>query len=118
MPVDGQVPFDGKWSELIMCHSIKEVLGFGSNPEEVSTDMEGAGSESGKRIPVRIPNPLQPSQEEIDEHELTHLPFRSWCRHCVRGKGRVADHTSKVREDGTPELHLDYCFMKSEGDDM
>ena len=27
--------------------------------------------------------PVCPSQVERDLHELTHLPFRSWCTHCV-----------------------------------
>ena len=30
---------------------------------------------------------LQPTVGEIAAHELTHLPYRSWCSHCVRGKG-------------------------------
>ena len=25
-------------------------------------------------------------------HELTHLPYRSWCSHCVRVKGKAIDH--------------------------
>ena len=28
--------------------------------------------------------PRQPTQEEVDEHMATHLPFRDWCPHCVR----------------------------------
>ncbi len=27
----------------------------------------------------------QPSQAERDAHEANHLPYRSWCRHCMRG---------------------------------
>ena len=33
-------------------------------------------------------NPCLPTRAEIDEHELTHLPFRNWCEHCVKGRGR------------------------------
>ena len=35
-------------------------------------------------------DPREPREEEKLEHEKTHLPFRSWCRHCVMGtrKGR------------------------------
>ena len=51
----------------------------------------------------------------MEEHCLTHLPFRNWCQHCVRGAGRTADHRVHVRDDGLPELHLDYCFLGSEG---
>ena len=31
---------------------------------------------------------VQPSEAEVEQHELTHLPFRSWCRHCVHDKGK------------------------------
>ena len=27
----------------------------------------------------------KPSQREIDEHDLTHCPYRAWCEACVRG---------------------------------
>ena len=67
--------------------------------------------EQGSRRPIAAPNPKKPSKEEVAEHELTHLPFRSWCAHCVRGKGKSADHR-KVQEDrGIDEVHVDYCFM-------
>ena len=25
--------------------------------------------------------PYQPTQKEIEDHELTHIPFRDWCVH-------------------------------------
>ncbi len=112
------MPSGGKWSELIVGHSVKEVMDFESTLAEEEMDMEEADPESGDRAPVKVPSPLQPSLEEKDHHDLTHLPFRSWCRHCVRGKGRAADHTTRAREDGLPVLHPDYCFMKSEGAEM
>ena len=27
--------------------------------------------------------PVLPSEAEVEQHELTHLPFRNWCRQCV-----------------------------------
>ncbi len=90
------------------------VVGDGVEPDEV--EVEEAGS--GIRIPVKMPDPKRPSQEEVDQHDLTHLPFRNWCAHCVRGKGSAADHRHATREDGMPEFHLDYCFMKSHGAEM
>ena len=33
--------------------------------------------------------PREPSEEEERcRHEATHLPYRSWCQHCVRGRGQ------------------------------
>ena len=31
-------------------------------------------------------DPAEPSRDERARHELTHVPFRPWCRHCVSGK--------------------------------
>ena len=36
--------------------------------------------------------PVLPWEAEVEQHELTHLPFRNWCRHCVRAKGKESPH--------------------------
>ena len=52
------------------------------NSEKMEDD-EGLG-EVGKRKLVKRHDPSKPTNEERREHEFTHVPFRSWCRHCVR----------------------------------
>ena len=42
-------------------------------------------------------DPGSPSRAERDEHDATHLPFWSWCEHCVAGK--MADLPRKRRSD-------------------
>ena len=74
--------------------------------------------EPGMRAPIKMVDPKLPSQDEVDEHCLTHLPYRNWCRHCVRGKGRAADHKTADRQDGLPEVHMDYCFMSMANGEM
>ena len=69
--------------------------------------------DAGVRKPVKVADPKLPTQTEIDEHNLTHLPFRNWCRHCIRGKERSADHRVEARHDGMAEVHMDYCFMNT-----
>ena len=85
--------------------------------------LEGAGGreesdeweEFGNRKVVRIHDPRQPSQQEKEEHEMTHLPFRSWCRHCIMGRGREEDCRKSMEEERqVPEVHLDYMFMGDE----
>ena len=51
------------------------------------------------------------------EHMLTHLPCRSWCDHCVHGKGRSMDHRRSEGERGVREVHLDYCFLGGADDE-
>ena len=64
---------------------------------------------------VRKHDPRQPCEQEKEEHEMTHLPFRSWCRHCIMERGREED-CGKSMEEGrqVPEVHLDYVFMGNE----
>ena len=38
--------------------------------------------------PKGLPTPVLPTKEEIELHELTHLPYRSWCDVCVRSRGK------------------------------
>lgn len=56
---------------------------------------------------------MMPSLEDRREHELTHLPFWSWCRHCVRGRGKEdpCRRTNAADESALPEIHLDFMFM-------
>ena len=44
----------------------------------------------GVRNPRKMLGPKLPSQREVEEHCLTHLPYRNWCSHCVQGKGKAA----------------------------
>ena len=72
-------------------------LGAGSNtvsPKDESRDVENdkkgelldvENGERGKKT-KGLPHGIKPSQKEVEEHERTHLPFRSWCEHCVKGK--------------------------------
>ena len=46
------------------------------------------------------PIPATPSLEEVRKHRLTHRPFRSWCPHCVRGKGRADPQLRNKKEYG------------------
>ena len=71
--------------------------------------------EFGNRRVVREHDPRQPSQQEKEEHQMTHLPFRSWCRHCIMGRGREEDCRKSMEEERqVPEVHLDYMFMGDE----
>jgi hypothetical protein len=61
-------------------------------------------------------DPMKPSSSEVADHELTHLPFRNWCRHCVKGRSTERGHYRKEREEGAvPEVHMDWAFPSSEG---
>ena len=43
---------------------------------------------------MKVAAPTQLTDKEIEEHRLTHLPFRDWCKECVQGRGMQAPHFS------------------------
>ena len=65
-----------------------------------------------------IGDPRLPTQAEVDDHNVTHTPYRNWCPHCVRGRGKDLDHRRSVEEDRrVREFAFDYCFMGDEAGD-
>ena len=59
-------------------------------------------------------DPGMPTGREVLEHNLTHMPTRPWCPHCVKGNGK---DTPSLRLKGAfaqslvPRVRLDYCFL-------
>ena len=71
--------------------------------------------EESKRRMRNIGDPRLPSQKEVDEHFLTHVPYRNWCPHCVRGRGKDLDHRKSLDDDRClREFSFDYCFLGDE----
>ena len=49
-----------------------------------------------EKPPVKIvPDPGMPTQKEIDERYVAHLPHRSWCEVCIKARGREDAHASQ-----------------------
>ena len=48
-------------------------------------------SEGGNFVRAMV-DPRLPTEEEVANHELTHLPYRNWCPACVKAKGKDLDH--------------------------
>ena len=63
---------------------------------------------------MKVLDPVEPTEQEVAEHFLTHLPFRNWCRHCARGRGVEIPHQKGTGERTLPEVHFDFCFMGDE----
>ena len=56
--------------------------------------------------------PAAPTAAEIREHNINHLPYRQWCKHCVAGRRRDDRHVGREEESGRSEIHVDYFFPK------
>ena len=57
--------------------------------------------------------PVVPTPAEVAEHELTHLPAKPWCEHCIRGRGRDAVHkaTTERIDEVIPVIEMDYFYI-------
>ena len=61
--------------------------------------------ELGARNTTRKHCLRQPSEQERIEHEMTHLPFRSWSRQCIKGRRREEDcRKANEEERQVPEV--------------
>jgi len=86
---------------------------------ELSFGGEEAGrlraTEGGHQFVKKMIDPKLPSQKDVDEHYLTHLPYRNWCPICVKSKGKEMGHRSATEKERTiSEYCFDYCFPGDE----
>ena len=54
-----------------------------------------------------------PSQKELEEHWISHLPYRNWCRHCISGRGQNDHHRKQLQkeEQEVPTISIDYAYL-------
>ena len=63
----------------------------------------------------RLRDPGEPTQQELDDHVKTHVPFRGWCPHCVRGRAKNAPHPIVSRDaDAIPVISLIIAIWATE----
>ena len=79
---------------------------------------EAAEGEEGRGA-KGLPAPQRVSAKEREEHNLTHTPYRAWCKYCVQGRGKKAAHRRKGCDDDDeeirePRVSMDYFFMHEE----
>jgi hypothetical protein len=94
---------------------------LGPEPEEkgdfeldAQDELHEEYEEDGIRLGLQ--SPVKPNSEEIRQHNVSHVPYRSWCQHCVRGKGRTLAHKSGARgldkaRDVRPRIFMDYFYL-------
>ena len=86
---------DGSPNEMEVDESGHRASGGPSAGESVRPREMGVPSDGGEEViaPRVPPVPAKPTQAEQDEHCATgHAAYRSWCEHCVKGRGRASPH--------------------------
>ena len=84
---DGVEPVEDEDVAKMMEDELEEIVA--EDPKEESQE---SGEEEGRQVEM-LPAPHTPSKQEIQEHEISHWPYRDWCPDCVRGRGRVLPHS-------------------------
>ena len=86
---------------------------------EMDNSQSGEEDETWEK-PNIIKESMKPTKAEADEHMVTHVPFRSWCPICVKGKSNVKGHYRRSTENvdsEVPVISIDYMWMGQEGGD-
>ncbi len=78
----------------------------GLDAEEENEGDEGPEAKTGVNV-------KKPPKMEVDLHNLTHIPFRNWCEHCVKEGAHSQWHKSRMEEDKgeVSEFGMDYMWM-------
>ena len=87
----------------------------GLSQQAAGDEFREPGDEQGRR-PQVLRGPPRVSRQEREEHELTHVPYRSWCPYCVKGRARNTPHRRAVgqgRSEATPKVSMDYFYMST-----
>ena len=75
------------------------------------TIVEQETHDKAARDAKALPRPNEPTDQQGATHNLTPLPYRSWCEYCVKSKGR--ENHSKRQTDRQPVIQVDYFFVNT-----
>ena len=83
-----------------------------ASPEDAGQS-DGETDPKEENEPMRIAaDPMMPTQSEVEEHRITHIPYRNWCEDCVLGRATGEPHrTHDDKRRRIPVVGLDYFFM-------
>ena len=87
------------------------VVGDDKHDELEAQDMEEA------TVARPLPTPDMPTRSEVLDHCVTHTPYRSWCKHCIEGRGREFGHASRPHGPrAAPTVSFDYAYVGDKGE--
>ena len=88
---------------------------------------EGGSGSSGPAVPEDVEEseplkklvaPTAPTSTDREKHTASgHAMFRTWCRECCIGRGRMHQHRAGGRETTIPAITIDYGYL-NERDDL
>ena len=94
-------------SELGFKQWIGSTIFIEVNEDDIYVYMPGMTSEAANK-PRGLAVPSTPTAIERSLHQMTHLPFRSWCLVCLKAKSKSDQHRRlKLKE---PLIQVDFAF--------
>lgn len=71
--------------------------------------------------PFAVKAPTEPTQDEWNRHQTTHIPFASWCPHCLAARNVRRNHPARGRPgriapdtesgEGTTKVSINYMYL-------
>ena len=101
-------------NSLNVCQVVEDEM------DDETMDNKEEPSEESRPVKGGQSRVMMPTLKERQEHERTHLPYRSWCRHCVAARASNHAHRGRkfptaIEEDkDTMQVSYDYCFMRDQ----
>ena len=86
----------------------------------------GSSSSSGPAVPEdvvegelvkKLVAPTAPTSDREEHTASGHAVFRTWCRECCIGRGRMHQHRASGKETTIPAIAIDYGYL-NERDDL
>ena len=79
----------------------------------VEDTIDIAMEDAEANVPLAVPSRKEPGAAERARHELTHMPYRSWCFSCVASRGADDAHRKSDGYTGPPRVECDFMFLSS-----
>ena len=58
-----------------------------------------------------LPDPGQPTQQQLEDHRIDHLPYRSWCPECVAARATGEQHHKRTEAKRITTFSMDYLYL-------
>ena len=81
-------------------------------------DPDGFGEETTDTVGTArvLAAPPTPTKTEREEHDVSHVPYRPWCRFCVMGRGLERRHLTQIGDHDAdrPRVFVDFGFLSGD----
>ena len=116
-----ELPYN-EGEEFLEVMSMDQRAGVWLVEEGGSSSSSGpVGAEDGEESePVKkLVAPTAPTAADWEEHTVSrHAAFRTWCRECCIGRGRMHQHRAGGRETAIPAVAIDYGYLNERDDQL